>query len=140
VTRVQVDEDGFSLVELLVVMIIVGLLAAIAVPVFLTQRAKAHDTAVKADVSDLGKEVATYFIGANGPLVLDYTTVPGRIVLTDGSYSASVRLTAGGRPPAAGASANLDSSVSWCVALTDPAGNQKTFNYSGLNGLGTGTC
>jgi prepilin-type N-terminal cleavage/methylation domain-containing protein len=47
---------GFSLVELLVVIIVIGVLAAIAVPLFVNQRAKAHDTAVKHDVSHIGKE------------------------------------------------------------------------------------
>lgn len=133
-------DAAFTLVELLVVMIILGLLAAIAVPIFLSQRAKAHDAAVKADVSNLGKEVATYFIGASGPIMLDYASSTGRVILSDGSYTTSIRLTTGSQPPPSGASVNLNSSTEWCVALTDPAGSQKTFNYSGLNGLRTGTC
>ena len=36
-------EDGFSLVELLVVMMLIGLLAAIAVPSFFRQKDKGHD-------------------------------------------------------------------------------------------------
>ncbi|GMA85134.1 hypothetical protein GCM10025868_03840 [Angustibacter aerolatus] len=36
-------------------MIIIGILAAVAIPVFLSQRAKAQDTATKADVSKPGQ-------------------------------------------------------------------------------------
>ena len=38
----QSAEHGFSLVELLVVVVIISLLAAIAVPVFITQRERAY--------------------------------------------------------------------------------------------------
>ena len=41
-------EDGFSLIELVVVILIVGLLAAIAIPTFLSQTGKASDAAAKA--------------------------------------------------------------------------------------------
>ncbi|MCW2600792.1 MAG: secretory protein [Frankiales bacterium] len=131
-------EEGFTLIELLVVMIIIGVLASIAVPVFLSQRGKAHDAAVKADVSNLGKEVATYFVEGAGPLTLAYT--PGQISLNDGTYSTFARLTVGSLPPSSGASANLGNPQTWCVALTDPAGVGKTYRYSALNGLETGAC
>src|SRR5881275_2928183 len=68
-------EGGFTLIELLVVMIIIGILAAIAIPVFLNQRKKAQDSAAKADVSTLGKEVATYYVDNADDATLAITSV-----------------------------------------------------------------
>jgi len=53
-------EEGFTLVELLVVMLILGLLAAIAIPSFFNQRDKARDADAKSAVRTAQTAMETY--------------------------------------------------------------------------------
>jgi len=142
----QENEGGFTLIELLVVMIIIGILAAIAIPVFLSQRTKAQDSAAKADVSTIGKEIATYFV--------DNTVAPVSIVGTSGRYVLQGATPAGGTAPApldlGKASTNVSittvnfnataPSTAWCVGVNNPNGDKKLWKYSAAGGLATGAC
>lgn len=54
------EESGFTLVELLVVMLILGILAAIAIPAFFSQRDKAKDSDSKAQVNTAQTALESY--------------------------------------------------------------------------------
>ncbi len=67
-------EGGFTLIELLVVIIIIGILAAIAIPVFLNQRAKATESGIKSDLRTTANQLETYFTDAQEyPAEVDVT-------------------------------------------------------------------
>jgi type IV pilus assembly protein PilA len=64
------SESGFTLVELLVVMLILGLLAAIAIPAFFNQREKAADAEAKTTAKTAQTAIETYATDNGG----EYTT------------------------------------------------------------------
>jgi type IV pilus assembly protein PilA len=146
-------EGGFTLIELLVVMIIIGILAAIAIPVFLSQRKKAQDSAAKADVSTIGKEIATYYVDGTGSSLaaggsLAISAATGRYVLSVGAVGTEAAIAA---QDLGKVSKNVTinnqfytDGTAWCISVQNAQGDKAKapggFKYSAAGGLDVGVC
>lgn len=84
---------GFTLVELLIVIVIIGLLATIAIPKFAASKEKALLTAMKSDLRNLATREETYAIENFG-----YTTAfpPTLYTVTTGVTGPTITLTGDG--------------------------------------------
>ena len=55
------NEKGFTLIELMIVIAIIGILAAIAIPNFINYRNKSYCSAAESDAANLASAIADYF-------------------------------------------------------------------------------
>jgi len=55
------NQKGFTLIELMIVIAIIGILAAIAIPQFATYRAKSYNSASVSDARNMRTDLEAYY-------------------------------------------------------------------------------
>lgn len=59
------NQEGFTLIELMIVVAIIGILAAIAIPQFAAYRERAYISAMKGDVNSVRTAEEAYYVDCN---------------------------------------------------------------------------
>ena len=75
--RINHNEKGFTLIELMIVIAIIGILAAIAIPNFISYRNKSFCSRAESDANSIAASIADYF------------AIPTNMTISQGSYIAA---------------------------------------------------
>jgi len=81
-TRMMRKNEGFTLIELMIVIAIIGILAAIAIPQFSAYRQRSYNSSANADLRNAATAQEAYYVD-----FMTYTTVEASLVGTYGLFT-----------------------------------------------------
>lgn len=131
--RFQSEEFAFALIELLVVMVVIGILAAIALPHFLSERAKAQDSSAKSDARNVVSQLeacygdATTYKGSKSSGTSASTCLPANTGLPIGTAPGEVNVTSA-------------TAASYKVVAKSKSNDTFTITKNAKTGVTTRTC
>lgn len=86
-------QDGFALVELVVIMVIIAVLAAIAVPIYLNQRKNGYQSAVKSDLKNAATALEAWSADRSSGFAATGADTPDAVLADREQFSRSPDVT-----------------------------------------------
>lgn len=138
------DEDGFTLVELMVVVLIIAILIAIAIPTFLGARTRAQDRAAQSDLRNSLTAAKVFYTDANDYAftVQDLVDVHAALTFVAGNAPALgevgfvVTANTGGDADEAAIFIRQSSSLTWFCLADEATGLNAGTHYGFSEGAG----
>jgi prepilin-type N-terminal cleavage/methylation domain-containing protein len=120
-------DKGFTLIELLITIVIIGALAAIAIPIVLMQRQKAMDASAKSDARSLATQIESFYTeDLSYPGDAAYAFTGPEVALG----SEIVRMSPGNIP-----SVHVnDTGTAFCVSVENPGKSSHPYVWQSDNG------